>query len=295
MTDLTIGRTPALKAVWAEQLRVVGLAFRLEIALAAGVLFLVGLTVVAVIRIPALSALVDASPTDLLFDPGEPPWAFSAVLVGLFLPLIVWKGERPFSDTPLWTLPVDHRRHALAKVGAGWVWLMALLASCLLWIVIAVLAGGGSLGIDEIRVLVLDWPGAAAGMPGAAELVRWTTPWWEWVLPFTASTATYLLASALLLATPHPLRWAAGIWAVGFAWMVVADISHVAWIARVADMVTWFIGGDAFTGSVQLPTGRREGWRVLPSLGMWAASAAFWIGLGAASVRAAAGRPRDPR
>ena len=36
MTDSTVGRMPAMKAVWMEQLRVVGLAIRREAALAAG-------------------------------------------------------------------------------------------------------------------------------------------------------------------------------------------------------------------------------------------------------------------
>ena len=141
--------------------------------------------------------------------------AYLTVLAALLLPLVVWKGERRFGDTPLWPLPVDHRRHALVKVAAGWVWLMAILGAALVWVTLTVLASGGALGVDEVRLLIIDPVGATAGTPGATESVRWTTPWWEWALPFTSATAAYLLASTLMLATARPLFWAIGLWVAG--------------------------------------------------------------------------------
>ena len=179
MTDSTVGRVPAMKAVWTEQLRVVGLAIRREGALAAVVLALGSLALVAFSRMPVLQAIVDEGEVgELVFDPGEPPWGFFAVLAALLLPLVVWKGERRFGDTPLWSLPVDHRRHALLKVAAGWVWLLAILGAALVWVTLTVLASGGALGVDEVRLLIIDPVGATAGTPGATESVRWTTPWW---------------------------------------------------------------------------------------------------------------------
>ena len=223
MTDSTVGRVPAMKAVWTEQLRVVGLAIRREGALAAVVLALGSLALVAFSRMPVLQAIVDQGEVgELVFDPGEPPWGFFAVLAALLLPLVVWKGERRFGDTPLWSLPVDHRRHALLKVAAGWVWLMAILGAALVWVTLTVLASGGALGVDEVRLLILDPAGATAGTPGATESVRWTTPWWEWALPFTSATAAYLLASTLMLATARPLFWAAGLWVAGAVVLGVA-------------------------------------------------------------------------
>ena len=274
MTDSTVGRVPAMKAVWTEQLRVVGLAIRREGALAAVVLALGSLALVAFSRMPVLQAIVDQGEVgELVFDPGEPPWGFFAVLAALLLPLVVWKGERRFGDTPLWSLPVDHRRHALLKVAAGWVWLLAILGAALVWVTLTVLASGGALGVDEVRLLILDPVGATAGTPGATESVSWTTPWWEWALPFTSATAAYLLASTLVLG--------------------VAEVRDIGWIQRTAELVAWYIGGDSFNRGVHLPTGGSEGWTLLPTMGMWTASSAFWISLGLVGVLGASGRLRN--
>ena len=294
MTDSTVGRAPAMKAVWIEQLRVVGLAIRREGTLAAVVLALGSVVLVAFARMPVLQAIVDQGEVgDLVFDPGEPPWGFFAVIAALLLPLVVWKGERRFGDTPLWSLPVDHRRHALLKVAAGWVWLLAILGAALVWVALTVLASGGALGVDEVRLLILDPVGATAGTPGATESVSWTTPWWEWALPFTSATAAYLLASTLMLATARPLFWAAGLWVAGAVVLGVAEVWDIGWIQRTTERVAWYIGGDSFTRGVHLPTGGREGWTVLPTIGMWAASSAFWISLGLAGVLGASGRARN--
>lgn len=246
------------------------------------------LALVAFSRMPVLQEMVDGEAGELVFDPGEPLWGFFAVL----LPLAVWKGERRFGDTPLWSMPVDHRRHALLKVAAGWVWLMAILGAALGWVTLTVLASGGILGVDEVRLLVLDPAGAAAGTPGAMASVNWSTPWWEWLLPFTSATAAYLLASTLMLATRRPLFWAAGLWVAGAVVLWIAAIRDIDWIQRASDFVAWYIGGDAFTRWMQLPTGGREVWTLLPSVNMWIASSVFWIGLGLVGVVAASGRAR---
>ncbi len=292
MTDPAVGRVPAMKTVWMEQLRVVGLAIRREAALAGVALAIGSLVVIAVM--PMLQAIIDeGGVSELVLDPGEPPWGFIAVLAALLLPFVVWKGERRFGDTPFWSLPVDHRRHALLKVAAGWVWLLAILGAALAWVTLTVLASGGTLGVDEVRVLVLDPVGAAAGAPAATESVRWTTPWWEWVLPFTSATAAYLLASTLFLATARPLFWAAGLWIAGAGALGVAEFRDIGWIQRSAELVAWYAGGDSFNQGVRLPTGWIEGWMLLPSVEMWLASSAFWISLGLVGVAAAACRARN--
>ena len=292
MTDSTVGRIPSLKAVWVEQLRVAGLAIRREGALAAVALALGSVALIAFSRIPVLQAIVNEEAGELVFDPGEPPWGFFAVLAALLLPLVVWKGERRFGDTPLWSLPVDHRRHALLKVAAGWVWLLAILGAALVFVMLTTLASGGALGVDEVRLLIVDLSGATAGTPGATESVNWTTPWWEWALPFTSATAAYLVASTLMLATARPLFWAVGLWVAGAVALGVADVWDIGWIERTADFVAWYIGGDTFTRGVQLPSGGREAWTLLPTAKMWAVSSVLWIGLGLAGVLAASGRAR---
>ena len=294
MTDSTVGRLPAMRAVWMEQLRVVGLAIRREAALAGMVATLGSLAVIGFSRIPALQAMVDGEMGGLVFDPGESPLVSLPVLAALLLPLVVWKGERRFGDTPLWSMPVDHRRHALLKVAAGWAWLLGILVVALVWATLTTVASGGSLGADEVRLLVLDPAGAIAGTPGAVESVNWTTPWWEWILPFTSATAAYLLTSTLMLATTRPLFWAAGLWVASAVVVAIGDTWDVSWIERAADFISWQVGGDAlFTQWVELPTGWTEQWSLLPTANMWLASSAFWISLGLAGVLVASGRPRN--
>ncbi len=293
MTDSKVGRIPAMKAVWTEQLRVVGLAIRREAALAALALALGSLAVIAISRLPVLQAIFNEEMHRLVFDPAEPPWGFVAVLAGLLLPLVVWKGERRFGDTPLWSMPVDHRRHALLKVAAGWVWLLAILGAGLVCVTLTTLTSAGVLGVDEVRLLVLDPAGAAAGTPGAVESVNWTTPWWEWALPFTSASAAYLVASTLVLATARPLVWAVGVWVVGMGVLGIADLRDIGWIERAGDFVAWYIGADSFTRGMQLPTGGREVWTLLPTIKMWIALSAIWVSVGLAGVLGASGRARN--
>ena len=282
-----------MKAVWVEQLRAVGLAIRREGVLAALVLALGSLALIAFARLPVLQAIVNEEMGELVFDPGEPPWGFFAVLAALLLPLVVWKGERRFGDHPLWSMPVDHRRHALLKVATGWVWLMAIVGAALGWVALTVLASGGSLGVSEVRLLVLDAGGAIAGTPGAVESVNWTTPWWEWAFPFTSATAAYLVASTLWLATARPVFWAAGLWVAGALVLGIGDVWDVGWFDRAAELVAWYAGGDSFTRGMPLPTGGREVWTLLPTAQMWMALSALWISVGLAGVLVASGRPRN--
>ncbi len=294
MTDSTIGRMPAMRAVWMEQLRAVGLAIRREAALAGLVLALGSLALIAFARVPVLQALVNDEMAELVFDPAESPWVFLPAVAALLLPLVVWKGEFRFGDSALWSMPVDHRRHALLKVAAGWVWLMAIVGAALAWATLTTVASGGSLGVDEVRLLVLDPTGATAGTPGAVEGVSWTTPWWEWARLFTSATAAYLLASTLMLATSRPVFWAAGLWLASMLVVSAGDIWDIGRIDQAANFMTWQIGGDAlFSQWVELPNGWAKHWTLLPTANMWLASSAFWISLGLAGVLLASGRPRN--
>jgi hypothetical protein len=295
MTKHTAARTPAFKAVWSEQVRSVGLAVRLEAAGALALLALTLLALVAIIWLPGLSVVVDGAPAGhRSLDPGDPPFGVFAVLAGLILPFLVWKGERPFGDTPLWALPVDHRRHALTKVAAGWVWLLAILSTALLCLALTGFAIGGSLGVEEVRLLILDPVGARDGVAGATRAVAWSTPWWEWVLPFTSATAAYLLVSSLIVGSAHPVRWAVVLWVMLGVAAGIADIGNLDGMNRGFDLMAWFIGADPFSQGVQLPDGTRgEGWILIPTVRLWLASATFWIGLGLGALLVASARRRD--
>jgi hypothetical protein len=295
MTDVSARRAPEPGTVWREQLRVTGLAVRLEAGLALGALALLLLGGVLLVRVPALSALSgDPSPATDLFDPAEPGFGFVGVLTALILAVLVWKGERPYGDSPLWSLPVDHRRHMLTKVAAGWSWLMAIVGAAYLGLVLAVIGAGGELGAEEIRPLIIDSGAFFAGLPGGTRDVAWTTPWWEWALPLTSATAAYLTASALWLGTRRPWVWAVAIWMISLFLFSAAEEYEIEPLLRGIDLLGWFIGADDFSGYARLPTGEfAQGWARLPTLGLWLGSCVFWIGLGATGVLAASSRPRD--
>lgn len=299
MTEATLDRTPSLWDVVVEQLRVVGLAIRRE-AFAAAV----------VIGTPTLLAfffqLREAGGLDLGMDTGEGVGVVTAMLAVLF-PLAVWKGEMRFGDSQLWSLPADHRRHLLIKTGVGWAWLMALIAAAMLWFILLTLLSGGVFSAEEMRLVILDPVAARAGQAGATESVPWTTPWWQWVLPFTAATAAYLLGSALLLASEHPWRWVAGVLLLLFVIGMVSEEGNIEWLNHAFERVLYTVlvhplgldtlltgGSESLTTIVPLPSGERaEAWRALPSTGRWAWSTALWIGLGAAGLWAASFRHRE--
>ena len=171
---MTLHPTPRGRDVVREQVRIVGLSLRRELLVVAVVLGIVTLRIVFdIVR-------ADAS---TWFDSGE--W-FPISVVFFLSPFAVWRREQRFGPAFLWTLPVDRRRLALAKVFAGWVWLMAALAGFVVW----------------QRVLAV-----VSGVVNAR-----TVP----LIAFVGASAAYLFGSALVLGLRHPLRWLLGTAGVFF-------------------------------------------------------------------------------
>ncbi len=291
MSDAALHPTPRPWDAAREQLRTVGIAIRREAAFVA-----------ALVAVPTLTALVHASQV------GEPlsfgrstalaPLGVLAGAAALLAPAAVWKGEARFGGSPLWFLPVRHRRHALLKVGAGWAWLMATLGATLLWIVLITLLSGGTLGVPEVR-WVLD-----TSEPSGARSVQWSAQWWHLLALFTGTTTLYMLASGLLLVTERPWRWLAG---VAFGVLILGMIAVEGRVAWLYDALVYArhhftlgpYGLDALlTGGVEglqevhrLPSGERvAAWRELPTLGRWATATVLWTGMGFAALLGAASR-----
>jgi hypothetical protein len=289
VTENALERVPATKVVVAEQLRTVGLATRRELLAVIGLLgvLVLGLSVIGLV--PSIRLQIDAD-LPIILNPED--LGYLSILVGVVFPLAVWKGEAPFGDTQLWSLPVDRPRHALVKAGAGWAWLMGLVAVALLCLAAGTLVSGG---ITGTRLLIVD------PVAGTTEAMPWSTPWWQWVLPFTAASTAYLLATTLILGTEHPWRWAAAIWLLFLAVGVVAEEGGIAWLEGAFRLV--FIEGfdvlasggvDTLRGRVQVPGDRPIlGWHGLPSLGRWASATGGWMGLASFGVWAAAARHRE--
>jgi hypothetical protein len=176
MTDVTLHPTPRGRDVVAEQIRSVGLGLRpIALGVAAAVAF-----VTVMIAIDTVCGRAES-----WFDTGE--WA-PLMFFAFLLPFAVWWRDKRFAPAFLWSLPVDRRRLALAKVFAGWLWMVLALAAIILWQrALAVLTG--------------------VAHPQTISLVS-----------FGGLTAAYLFGSAAVLGLRDPVRWLVG--AVGVIFLI---------------------------------------------------------------------------
>jgi hypothetical protein len=295
MSTTTAGRTPTARAAAVEQARVVGLAVKWEV-LAICALLAFGLVAIPILEM--FGAQVEGEPLTAL-NPAD--LGYVAMMLALLTPLGVWRGESRFGESPLWTLPVDHARHARMKVAAGWLWLMTVVTVGLLAICgMVLMVEDGTLGLDVTRTLVLDPAGAAAGQADAVRNVVWSTPWWQWLIPFTAGTATYLVATALWVGAKRPLWWVGGIWICYLVFSVVAEEAGVAWItatfeAAYATLDTLFTGGtDSLRMGIRPPNEQwTRMWTAMPGAGRWVAMTGGWIAVGLVAAWGATKRHRE--
>ncbi|MBF5043312.1 hypothetical protein FGE12_13020 [Aggregicoccus sp. 17bor-14] len=297
-SSAAVHAAPGARAVLREQVRAVALVLRAPALVAAALLALA--TVLSVAQLRGGAGPLGFHP-ELSMVPG---------MVGLLLPLFVWRGEPRFGPAFLWTLPVDRRQHALAKVLAGWVWLMAAVALLFLWLLALTLFSGGNLLSEETLRLL---PGAIAGGrdvdPAALGSVQWTPSPLLWLVPFTAASGAYLVASALMLGLRHPLRWLAGAVLAVFLLLSIGQAVRAGWLADGVErgLQTFAVGryglDTLFTArteslhtEVTLTTGETLGvWRAPPDLGLWARATLLWLGAGLALLWAAASRHRERR
>jgi hypothetical protein len=297
MTDLALHSTPGLRAVVREQVRAVGLALRLPALGGAALLALATLFI---------GGEVVRHGSEIGFHPER--WMLPGVL-GALLPVAVWFGEDRFGGAFLWTLPVDRRAHALAKVFGGWVWLMAAIAVFVLWLLaFALLSGGNVLGPET---LLMATPATSLEAFDLASLrnVEWRPEPVLWLVPFTAATGTYLLFSALVLGPRHPWRWVAGAIAAFFLLTLAMETSTTPWLrGPFTDALHDTLFGPygleglliAHTEGLRVEADIRPNeaitfWLGLPDPGRWAAATLLWLAAGGAALWAAASRHRERR
>jgi hypothetical protein len=293
---------PRRRDVLREQLRATGLALRGP-ALAAGALVAV-ITLVLVVEIASDGAMVHYDPRPTML-PG---------LVGALLPIAVWAREERFGTGFLWTLPVDRRAHALARVLAGWTWLMAAVALFVLWLLALTVGSGGRVLPEEtLQLLTAPLPASGPLDPASVRAVRWAPHPLLIAAPFTAATASYLLASALALGSRHPLRWVIG---GVLAFLLAAVMGQVAstalrasWLAdapwRALRPITEGAYGldalltartESLDTAVPLATGETlVVWTAVPQLAHWLTATLLWTALALLALWAAASRHRERR
>lgn len=293
---------PRPGAVWLAQVRSVGFGLRREAMIAAGV---------AAVAMIAIVAEVLRGDEVIHFRPQQ--WIIPGLL-GLLLPVGVWKGGERLEGGLIWTLPVERGWHALARVLAGWLWLMSAVAVFVLCLLAVTLLSGGSILAEE-TLWVLPASGPATGLldPAALQTVQWQPSPLLWVVPFTAATATYLLASALTLGPRHPLRWVAGTLLFFFLlagaadlagnlvdseWLIFAPsrFTSAVWNGRYGVQMLLMARTDLINFPVVLTNGEIvRAWRSVPDPGDWAAATLIWTAAGVAALAAAVARHRERR
>lgn len=306
MMESALHALPRPGAVWRAQLRAVGYGLRREALIAGAVL---AVTLIAVV------AEVLRGDEVVHFRPQQ--WLIPGLL-GLLLPVAVWKGGERLEGALIWTLPVERGWHALARVLAGWVWLMSAVAVFVLCLLLLTLLSGGGILAEETLWL---WPASMQLPttsvvwlePGVLQSVEWRPSRVLWMVPFTAATATYLLASALMLGPRRPLRWLAGALLFFFLlagaadlignlaeseWLVFAPSRFISaiWNGRYGIQMLLMARTDLHNIAVMMPTHEMVSARTaLPDAGHWAAATLIWSAAGVLALAGATVRLRERR
>ena len=227
MMQLTLHPTPRGRDVVYEQVRIVGLGLRRE-ALATAVVLGILTLMIGIDSVHGKAAT--------WFD-SDSEW-FTIVLGSFFFPFAIWRRERRFGPAFLWTLPVDRRRLALAKVFAGWVWLMTALIF---------------FGVWQLTLAVLS------GVTGA-QIVP--------LVAFTGASTMYLFGSALVLGLRHPLRWLLATLGVLFLLGMLRDtLFHGPYDLNA------LLGSSGFLSAVEDAAAQ---WAITTLLGLGTGLAALW-------------------
>jgi hypothetical protein len=294
-------RQPSARDVLLEQVRVLWISLRIPA--------LIGVALAGVATVVALPTLTRGGPLNIT---GWPTWLPG--IMGSLLPIAVWGNDERFGPAFLWTLPVDRRRHAVTKVAAGWIWLIAGVIVFLSWLFIMARISGEHVLPQTINVLTNSHaPPVGLVDPATVLGVRWRPGPLMGIVPFAGATACYLLSSALVIGTRHPLRWVLGVVILG---LLIAVISQplgtqfgMRWLAVGPGRVMELLAGSRY-GLDALLTARSETlsttatlttgkslrvWWGVPDLVDWAVATLIWTSLGVTSLWAAVSRHGETR
>jgi hypothetical protein len=243
MSEVTLHATPRWRDALLEQIRVTGLSLRRDALVVVAAVLGFGTFVI-------VGDILSGGPG---FDSDE---TFPTALFSFFYPFLVWRSDDRFGPAFLWTLPLDRRRLALAKVFAGFVWLMAALAFFVTWLAALALFANVSPAQTVMRV------------------------------PLIATIGTYLLGSALVLGLRHAVRWTFGAVGLLFLMGVVGDV-----MSQPDDSEWSYVpGARAFFAAAQR---FMTVWLNVPESAQWAITTFLWFGAGLAALWAAASRHRE--
>jgi hypothetical protein len=240
----------------------------------------------------------------------HPEYQMLPGLIGLTMPIAIWKGVARFGPSLFWTFPVDRRWHALSRVLAGWVVLIAIVAVfVVLQLALTLFTGGDLLADETLRVLLSLSTSTRGALDLPMQTVRWTPTPLFWLVPFTAATGTYVMSSAVALGLRDPLRWTLSVVLGLLVVFAIGDVVNAEWLSGglVSVLQTIFAGPY---GLDALLTARTESlknevllaggdvaviWSGLPDVGEWAVATLLWTSAGLVALAAAVSRHRESR
>lgn len=244
MSEGTLHPMPRWRDVVLEQIRVVGVILR-PAALVLGMVLGIGTVMVA-------GEILGGGRG---FDGDE---TFPTPLIFLLFPFAVWRGERRFGPSFLATLPVDRRQLALAKVFAGFVWMMIALAIFAAWLLTLGLIAGAELEHTIER------------------------------LPFIVTIFAYLIGSAVVVGLRYPIRWLCGAAGVFFLLGAIGDA-----VSRPDDGEWRYVPfAHQFFAAVEDAAAT---WESLPAIAQTSIAAVLFLGAGCIALWAAASRHKENR
>jgi hypothetical protein len=283
MDERSVRRTPAWATIAVEQIRLVGLRFRV----AGGALLVIGVLVsatfvwflrkigsgfiasrAAALANHSLSAHVRATmamplkPIPVIY---APEISTVVVALALLLPLALWQDEPPARRGYHLAMPVRASTHTLTRVLAGWFWMMVITTLYLLAFVTV--------------------PAIVGWLPGALPVHVGYMAWWEWLVPFTTVTVAYLFTSAAAVGARRPLVWLGG--------PIILYVSAVALLAMLhmeERAATLLKGYSGFYGAAAAMAGQVDWTAGAPSIARWIGATAVWGLAGTALLFAVAHR-----
>jgi hypothetical protein len=275
MTSTSLHPTPSSQTIATEEFRAVGLAIRTE------AFFFVGALILFVVLIVASAvhfSQTHEAPHHMGFTYGA-AGSIPMFLVGLLIPFGIWRSEDPSRRAYFWSTPIARGPHTIMKLLSGWGWLMIATVLYLLFIV-------------AMAITVPMITGEAAWQA--------TTPGWEWVAAFTASTLGYLLTSIVVIGSDHPWRWIGGV-LIGYGVLLAVLTSFgMGDVARAINTITDGSYGlkAALFGSVTGVSGSvtvRGSHEVVDrlSMGSWMIAMPLWIVCSAIAVTIASHRHHE--
>jgi len=260
MTSIALHTPPRWRTVAGEQIRTVRLFLRRTGLL---LLALYGASIVIAIKVAftARDQVVDGNLAHVN-NAYSPASSIFIAIVACLLPFGVWQDEDPGRRGYHWAMPVTRHTHAVTRVLAGWVWLMAATVLYLL--------------VQAATVVITE------RITGEPQSYGPTFAAWEWLVPFTAGTIAYMFVSAAAVGSRQPIAWVVG---TVLLYSVLLSLLTLMGYPEAANRVASVYSGEygvraAMLGHIDtLDAVHRQ---TYSSLARWLGSTAIWGAMGAA-------------